>query len=454
MSEVTSITKFYDSVSGGEYTKEETKDGILKSVFGSGVRNGYVISVDDEKELKLMIRFLYSASEANTNIYSTAYCKTKNIDVKKYSFKKCSISKSSFSIDFNIWEKIVSTIGDISTHACKFPNSSASGSFFINNLKKDDIGIHSATLVGDYKELIFSGNAAKAPYKYLFSYEFIYQGKITSILSLLFNELKNTKKIIVESLSLDGESLDILNSKLDSLAPINLNVSANNNGLTTRFTQVLFPNNEGDYTSITPIPSVKILKAMHSNKIRFNNLKEGEVKKYRVDFIEVKAGGANPQNSGDYFSSITGKQPCFLAEVPYFKAQEYDIIGALSYKKTVLRRMSRDSVSYIKNINKVSGADFIKGGTKDAFVEKITDIGCEITMDLYEIESAYYKNKNMLFGQLNNVEKNFIIENTSSSKRDIRGHVFSIIIGQLYQNKIILNNETKELINKALKLIL
>lgn len=192
------------------------------------------------------------------------------------------------------------------------------------------------------------GNAASIPEGRLFTWRFIYNNKLTSLLTLMHDEPAVLLALF--------PNRTVSKTDIDSIPT--------NTDLTDDEPQILWPMSDGTYISLTPLPSVSVVECFKHYRDLVKSANDNTGKKpsggFKRDYINVVLGGTKPQNAG-FIMSRCGTFPA--------------LASTLSYRKKPYSVLYYPNSLYKQNVNLVINMDFmdkLPNRKKDAYVEQAT----------------------------------------------------------------------------------
>lgn len=291
----------------GTTTVYDTMKKKLPSLSSGSNKN--IAVVKTKKELTQFLIYLINLSYQDKN----------GVDAKYYLEKVHAVE----ALNNVAFIKVQSSVAaKISTHNVKLSDPSAD-SVQIMAIEKEYendsfvCGLNTPLL----KEMEFGGNAAIMKASNLLSTDFFFEGRVISVFKAL---VADDQTILTAINAIAGKDV------VSTFKTIITEALSSKNSISKL--QLLVPTGQEEYVAISPVPSVGFSR-MFGDKIYhfFNDQTE-----LRTDVIVI--GGSNPQNCGQFNSSIGGKHRTLKAVFPRFKKDKVTLlIKAYEQRKTLVR---------------------------------------------------------------------------------------------------------------------
>lgn len=286
---------------------------------------------------------------------------------------KISIDTSELDLFFNVLDAYMSSnnlkvkdlmlgLGLLATHSGKL--NSTESSINVSHFGTKEVPPGTVSSINFSRKFNLFGNAAYIPKGKIFVFTFIINGKETSVLDILLEheaylkkllpDLSNTQIIsILNNTKLTDSDLKKLLPELSDAQIISI---LDNTKLTDSEPQIVWPNSDGTFHTLTPIPSVAMVNLLKKHR---DVSKEQQIYK---TFTNITLGGSKPQNAG-YIMSKCGKLPVLNSKISYKRKLSnifyhpnnlYDISN-LSLNRELLKILpNRKKDEYIANMAYVS----------------------------------------------------------------------------------------------------
>lgn len=228
--------------------------------------------------------------------------------------------------------KLLSSIAGIGTHSSKFAKTNTNLVLFHKPLQTEAMPFLSSANVPEGISLSYFGNAATMPVARVLYAQFSYGGQRYS----LYEALMDDNRGFLENCGLPRDVVTELQA-----------VQNTPTELPDRVAQVRWPTEDGQYVTLSPLPSVAVLDAIAAAH-RYNPDKEAMQGRYLPQF-PMRIGGAKPQNGGALNSALKGEHPLFRAQVNPLKKDSGSLVLRRLWSGYPFNRLSNDLVEKLSS---------------------------------------------------------------------------------------------------------